>query len=69
VAGKPAKGGTGQVCDVCGREAIGFQIMGCCTAVVCEEHAEPMLRGLKPGEIREWGICCFQRFGKESPGS
>ena len=53
-------------CDVCGKEAIGMQIMGCCTSVVCEEHADAMLRGLKPGEIKEWGICCFQRFGKSS---
>ena len=29
-------------------------------------HAEPMLRDLKPGEIKEWGICCFQRFGDET---
>jgi hypothetical protein len=28
---------------------------------------EPMLRELKPGEIREWGICCFQRFCDEEP--
>jgi hypothetical protein len=27
-----------RTCDVCGREAIGLQIMGCCTAIVCEEH-------------------------------
>jgi hypothetical protein len=54
-------------CSVCGKEAIGMQIMGCCTAFVCEEHAEPMLRGLKPGEIKEWGICCFQRFGDGTP--
>ena len=51
-----------RVCDVCGKEAIGMQIMGCCTSVVCEEHAEPMLRGLKPGELKEWGICCYLRF-------
>lgn len=53
-----------RVCDVCGKEAIGMQIMGCCTSTVCEEHAEPMLRGLKPGELKEWGICCFLRFGE-----
>jgi hypothetical protein len=22
-----------------------------------------MLRELKPGELKEWGICCFRRFG------
>jgi len=51
-----------RVCSLCGKEAIGLQILGCCTYLVCEEHADPMLRKLKPGEIREWGICCFQRF-------
>jgi hypothetical protein len=56
-----------RTCEVCGREAIGLQIMGCCTSVVCEEHAEPMLRGFQPGEIREWGICCFQRFDDQDP--
>jgi hypothetical protein len=55
-----------RTCDVCGKEAIGLQIMGCCTSVVCEEHAEPMLRELQPGGIREWGICCFQKFGDET---
>ena len=55
-----------RTCSVCGKEAIGLQIMGCCTALVCGEHAEPMLRELKPGEIREWGICCFQRFGEDT---
>jgi hypothetical protein len=54
-----------ETCSVCGKEAIGMQIMGCCTSVVCEEHADPMLRILKPGELKEWGICCFLRFGDE----
>ncbi|MDD1639403.1 MAG: hypothetical protein LUQ42_04515 [Methanomicrobiales archaeon] len=53
-------------CEVCGREAIGLQIMGCCHSFVCEEHAEPMLRELKPGELKEWGVCCFQRFAETS---
>ena len=44
-----------------------MQIMGCCTSFVCEEHAEPMLRELKAGEIKEWGICCFHRFGDGEP--
>ena len=44
-----------------------MQIMGCCTAFVCEEHAGPMLRELKPGELKEWGICCFQRFENGPP--
>lgn len=45
-----------------------MQIMECCTTFVCEEHAEQMLRDLKPGEIKEWGICCFQRFGDGDTG-
>ena len=56
-----------QVCSVCGKAAIGLQIMGCCHSVVCEEHAEPMLRQLKPGELKEWGVCCFLRFAETSP--
>jgi hypothetical protein len=56
-----------QACSVCGKDAIGMQIMGCCTAIVCEEHAEPMLRELKPGELKEWGICCFLRFRDADP--
>jgi hypothetical protein len=55
-------------CSVCGKEAIGMQIMECCTTFVCEEHAEQMLRDLKPGEIKEWGVCCFKRFGDGDTG-
>ncbi|OPY44390.1 MAG: hypothetical protein A4E42_01035 [Methanoregulaceae archaeon PtaU1.Bin222] len=52
-----------QTCDVCGREAIGIQSLGCCASTVCEEHADPQMRSMKPGEKKEWGICFFHRFG------
>ena len=51
------------VCEICGREAIGFQSLGCCAATVCEEHAEPALREAKPGETIVGDACVFRRFG------
>ncbi|MDD1709409.1 MAG: hypothetical protein LUQ37_00700 [Methanoregulaceae archaeon] len=51
-----------RICDVCGKEAIGMQILGCCGSTVCEEHAEQQLRALNPGEKKEWGVCYFYRF-------
>jgi hypothetical protein len=56
-----------RTCTVCGKEAIGMQILECCTSLVCEEHADPMLRDLKPGELKEWGVCCFLRFRDDDP--
>ncbi|MCQ8894495.1 MAG: hypothetical protein NQU46_07705 [Methanolinea sp.] len=49
-------------CDICGAHAIGIQVMGCCGFLVCEEHADPQLKSLSPGEKREWGACYFYRF-------
>ena len=54
-------------CDICGREAIGMQILACCCSTVCSEHAEPMLRELAPGEKKEWGVCYYWRFGDDEP--
>jgi hypothetical protein len=51
-----------RTCDVCGKEAIGIQCLGCCGSTVCKEHAEIQLREMKPGERKEWGICYFYRF-------
>lgn len=51
-----------EVCSVCGKRAIGCQILGCCGANVCEEHADPVLRALAPGERRHSGACYFVRF-------
>ncbi len=68
----PGKKGTGErvkmvetteKCDVCGRVAIGIQVMGCCASKVCEDHADPHLKALKPGEKLEWGACFFSRYG------
>ncbi len=50
------------VCDICGKEAIGIQSLGCCAATVCAEHAESALRDAKPGEMVVWDACCFRRF-------
>jgi hypothetical protein len=49
-------------CDKCGKKAIGIQILGCCSMVVCEEHAEEMMRTMKPGEKKNWGTCYFYRY-------
>ena len=54
------------VCEVCGKEAIGIQSLGCCASTVCEEHAEPQLRDAKPGETISWGVCAFHRFEADS---
>lgn len=54
-----------KICDVCGREAIGMQILGCCASTVCDEHAEQQLRGLSPGEKLQWGVCYFVRFPED----
>jgi len=53
---------SGKRCDVCGRDAIGVQILGCCGSTVCEEHADAQLKSLKPGEKKEWGACFFYRY-------
>ncbi len=52
----------GERCEICGRDAIGIQCLGCCAAKVCVEHAVAQLREMKPGEHREWGVCYFIRF-------
>jgi hypothetical protein len=49
-------------CEVCGREAIGLQSLGCCTAIVCEEHAERALRDARPGETIVGEACVYRRF-------
>jgi len=51
-----------KTCDVCGKEAIGIQILGCCSSSVCEEHALAPMRDMKPGEKKEWGGCFFWRY-------
>ena len=51
-----------KTCDVCGRKAIGIQVLGCCGSVVCEVHAEDRLKHMSPGEKIEWGSCFFYRY-------
>jgi hypothetical protein len=53
---------TERVCDLCGKKAIGMQYFGCCCSMVCDEHADALLRTLKAGERKEWGVCYFYRF-------
>jgi hypothetical protein len=54
-----------EVCSICGRTAIGCQVMGCCATNVCEVHAYPELLSMKPGETKNWGGCYFVRFGEK----
>ncbi|OPX69185.1 MAG: hypothetical protein A4E37_00748 [Methanoregulaceae archaeon PtaB.Bin056] len=54
--------GEKRTCDVCGRQAIGIQILGCCGSTVCEQHAEDRLKRMRPGEKMEWGACYFYRY-------
>ncbi|MDD1686383.1 hypothetical protein [Methanoregula sp.] len=51
-----------RTCDKCGKEAIGFQSIGCCFAYVCQDHAESLLLDLKPGEKKSSGECYVERF-------
>lgn len=53
-------------CERCGKAAIGIQSLGCCTAHVCEEHADGHLLALKPGEKQSYEECYFERF--DTPG-
>ena len=50
------------ICQVCKKPAIGMQILGCCEVIVCEEHADPTLRGMQPGERFECGACYYVRY-------
>jgi len=52
-------------CQLCGKPAIGMQILGCCSYIVCEKHAEKILLSMKPGEKSEYGSCYFWRYQKE----
>ena len=49
-------------CEYCGRDAIGYQGFGCCSAYVCLEHADDFVLSLKPGEKLVSGECYFERF-------
>jgi len=49
-------------CQICGKPAIGLEILGCCKAVVCEEHASIFLLNLRTGERLEAGACYYVRY-------
>lgn len=57
-----------EVCEVCGRPAIGMQSLGCCASTVCTEHAAPALRDARPGEMIVTECCVYHRFGQNGPG-
>jgi len=50
-------------CFQCGKDAIGFQSIGCSYLNVCEDHADSHILALKPGEKQSVGECFFfERF-------
>ena len=50
-------------CAQCGKDAIGFQSIGCSYLNVCEEHADSHILSLRPGEKQSCGESCFfERF-------
>jgi len=51
-----------EICQVCGKIAIGMQILGCCTLIVCEEHADKILKDMLSGETLEFGVCYYVRY-------
>lgn len=57
-------------CARCGKDAIGVESFGCCTAYVCGEHASSLLLDLAPGTTLFSGECYLERFSssKEEPG-
>lgn len=54
--------GNEEFCQVCGKPAIGLEILGCCKVVVCEDHASPFLKNLSSGERMESGACYYVRY-------
>jgi hypothetical protein len=50
-------------CAQCGKDAIGFQSIGCGFMNVCGEHADSHILALRPGEKQSVGESCFfERF-------
>ena len=49
-------------CERCGKDAIGFQSMEGGFEYVCEDHADSLLLGLKPGEKKSYGVCYIERY-------
>jgi hypothetical protein len=52
----------GRKCDICGKDAIGFQGFGCGAAFVCADHADPVLLALKPGQRKISADCVYERY-------
>jgi hypothetical protein len=53
-----------RTCALCGKDAIGFQSIGCSYLNVCEDHADSHILALKPGEKQSVGESFFfERFG------
>jgi len=50
-------------CALCGKDAIGFQSIGCSYLNVCEEHADSHILALRPGGKQSVGESFFfKRF-------
>ncbi|HEX3002325.1 MAG TPA: hypothetical protein VHN82_08175 [Methanoregula sp.] len=49
-------------CARCGKDAIGIESFGCCTAYVCSDHASSLLLELAPGTTLSSGECYLERF-------
>lgn len=56
-------------CARCGKNAIGVESFGCCTAYVCSDHASSLLLELSPGTTLSSGECYLERFSlsKQAP--
>lgn len=54
-----------RLCEVCGKPAVGMQILGCCAMTVCADHAQSFLLELAPGEKKNYETCFYWRFGSE----
>jgi len=56
-------------CVRCGKDAIGVESFGCCTAYVCSDHASSLLLDLAPGTTLSSGECYLERFStpQETP--
>jgi hypothetical protein len=49
-------------CARCGKDAIGIESFGCCSAYVCSDHASALLLDLPPGKTLSSGECYLERF-------
>jgi hypothetical protein len=53
---------TKTTCEFCQKDAIGFQSFESSFAYVCQDHADPLLLALKPGEKKGYGGCYLERY-------